>query len=161
MITSHLSQDVLYYLAFLGGQLFFMLKRAASAIRSKTNPIASRAAFFYANWDVLCIRCALEFPVYMAYRHYTQANGILHLFTTWSIPDWLPQVPWVIFLLGYVVDSKADQYLMSPKAPEWLKETVPGMQVFSQHTVGQGTDGTGAPVIIEKTVTVEKPPEIK
>jgi hypothetical protein len=160
MMTPHLSQDFIYYSAFLGGQLLFVLKRAASAIRNVKNPIASRRAFIYANWDVLLIRCVLELPFYWAYRHYAQANDILAHFTTWKIPLWLPQAAIAIFLLGYFVDSQLDKYGASPKAPAWLKETIPGVTVYASHTVEAGKDSAGADVTVEKTITVEKTPPV-
>jgi len=156
MITPHMSQDLVYYLAFLAGQLLFVLKRSASAIRSKLNPIATRRAFFVANWDLLLIRCALEAPIFYVYRHY-DVNSVLSLFTTWQVPFHIPQSAMTAFLFGYLADSLLDWFGASAKAPEWLKETIPGIQVFAQHTVGQGTDATGAPVTIEKTVTVTGP----
>lgn len=157
MTIPHLSQDFLYYFAFLGGQLLFILKRAASAIRSKTNPIASRGAFIKANWDVLSIRLLLELPVYYIFRHYS-ANTILGLFTTWQIPFQVPQGAMSSFMLGFIADSLLDWFGASTKAPAWLKETIPGVQVYSAHTVESGKDAAGAPVTVEKTITVEKTP---
>jgi hypothetical protein len=159
MTSPHLSQDLLYYLAFLGGQLLFVLKRAASAIRSKTNPIASRRAFLYANWDVLLIRCVIELPIYFAFRHY-DSNLLLKIFTSWQVPSWLhvPDGPIPIFTLGFVADSMLDWFGASAKAPSWLKETIPGVQVYASRTTQATTDATGAAVTVEKTVEVTKIP---
>ena len=89
-LTQHQLGDLLYYLAFLGGQFLFILKRSAQAIRSKTNPIASRRAYLRANWDVLLIRVAIEAPIFYGYRHY-DANTILGFFTAWKLPFAVPQ----------------------------------------------------------------------
>ena len=155
---SHISQDLSFYLAFLAGQLLFVLKRAASAIRSKTNPTATRRAFIYANWDVLLIRVAIELPVYYIWRH-DLVNGILAMFTSWQLPAafHFPQGAMVFFILGFIADSMLDWFGVSAKAPEWLKENIPNIQVFASHTVQSGTDAAGTSVTVEKTVTVEKP----
>jgi hypothetical protein len=155
-LTPHMSQDFLYYFAFLGGQLLFILKRAASAIRSKTNPVKTRRAFIYANWDVLLIRCAIEFPIYFFFRHY-DANSILSVFTSWRVPFTLPQGGMMSFSLGYIADSLLDWFGASAKAPDWLKENIPSVQVFSSHSEQTGTDAAGSPVTITKDVTVVKP----
>ena len=60
------------------------------------------------------------------------------------------------FLLGYLADSLLDWFGTSKVAPDWLKENIPNFQVLSAHTVANVTDSTGAPVTVEKTVTVEK-----
>jgi hypothetical protein len=157
VIAQHINQDFLYYLAFLGGQLLFILKRAASAIRNHSNPISSRRAFVYANWDVLLVRVAIELPIYYIWRHYP-VNTILGLFTSWRVPSAFdfPQGAITFFTLGFIADSLLDWFGASSKAPVWLKENIPNITVFSSHTVTSGTDEAGAPVTVEKTVTVEK-----
>jgi hypothetical protein len=157
-VTGHpVSQDVLFYLAFLGGQLLFILKRAASAIRSKSNPTTSRRAFLYANWDVLVIRVAIELPIYWIWRHYP-VNTILSVFTSFKLPQAFdfPQGAITFFTLGFIADSLLDWFGASAKAPEWLKENIPAVTVYSSHSISSGTDQTGAPVTVENTMTVEK-----
>lgn len=153
--TQHQIGDLLYYLAFLGGQFLFMLKRSASAIRSATNPIKTRRAYFKANWDVLLIRTAIEGPIFYLYRHY-DANTILAFFGSFRLPFALPQGAMSSFTLGYLADSLLDWFGTSKVAPDWLKENIPNLQVYQQRTVQAGIDSTGAPVTVEKTVTVEK-----
>jgi len=155
MLTPHQVGDVLYYAAFVGGQALFILKRSAQAIRSKTNPISSRTQYVKSNWDVLLIRMAIEAPIFYIFRHY-DTNTVLAFFTQWRVPFQVPQGGMTSFLLGYLSDSLLDWFGTSKVAPEWLKENIPNFQVLSAHTVATTTDSSGAPITIEKTVTVEK-----
>jgi hypothetical protein len=147
-------------LAFLAGQFLFILKRASSAIRNKTNPIASRRAFIYANWDVLLIRVAIEAPFFYIYRHY-DVNTILSFFTQWKAPFAFPQGSFPSAMLGYIADSLLDWFGASKFAPDWLKENIPNVQVYTARSVQTGVDSAGAPVTVEKTVTVETVNESK
>jgi hypothetical protein len=155
VITAHQYGDLLYYLAFVGGQALFILKRSAQAIRSKSNPINSRRAYLESNWDVLLIRMAIEAPMFYLYRHY-DVNSILAFFTSWRAPFAFPQGAMASFSLGYIADSLLDWFGTSKVAPDWLKENIPNVQVYAAHSVQSGVDSTGAPVTVEKTVTVEK-----
>lgn len=123
--TSHVLADVIYYLAFVAGQGLFVLKRAAMAIRSKTNPIATRRAFLYTNWDVLLIRAALEMPVFWIWRH--KALGSVAAFLGLAIPDKfsLPVNPLVAVMLGYMADSLLDWASTSSKVPSIIRENIP------------------------------------
>lgn len=154
-LNQHQLGDLLYYLAFLGGQLLFVLKRSAQAIRSKTNPIKSRHDYLRANWDVLLIRMAIEAPIFYLYRHY-DVNTILAFFTQWKAPFAFPQGAMASFTLGYLADSLLDWFGTSKFAPDWLKENIPNILVAESHTIQTGRDSTGAPVTVEKTVSVTK-----
>lgn len=118
----HILLDVAYYLAFLGGQLLFILKRAAMAIRSKTNPTLTRRAYLYANWDVLGIRTCLESVVFWIWRHHL--IGQVVAFFGYAIPERIsvPVNPVVGFILGYIVDSLVDWASTSPKVPLLVRE---------------------------------------
>jgi hypothetical protein len=158
-MSLHQKQDIAYYLAFLIGQLLFLLKRASSAIRSKSNPIKSRRAFFAQNWDILSIRVALEAAIFVLVRH-VGLSDLIAMFTNWKMPIQLPQSGFGFGCMGYAVDSVVDWFAVSSKCPallqRWIKENIPDVQVYESHTVQTGTDSTGAPVTVEKTVTVEK-----
>jgi hypothetical protein len=154
-LTSHQVGDLLYYLAFLGGQSLFILKRSAQAIRSKTNPIKSRREYLKSNWDVLLIRVAIEAPIFYIFRHY-DTNTILAFFTQWRTPFQIPQGAMTSFMLGYLSDSLLDWFGTSKVAPDWLKENIPNVQVYASRSVQTGVDDAGSPVTVEKTVTVEK-----
>jgi hypothetical protein len=159
-VTLHQMGDLWYYFAFVGGQALFILKRSAQAIRSKTNPINSRGSYLRSNWDVLLIRMAIEAPMFYLYRHY-DVNTILSFFTSWHAPFVFPQGAMASFCLGYLSDSLLDWFGVSKFAPDWLKENIPNVQVYQAHTVQAGVDSLGAPVTVEKIITVEKvvPPE--
>lgn len=118
----HVLADVIYYLAFLAGQLLFILKRAAMAIRSKTNPTLSRRAYLYANWDVLGIRAALESFIFWVWRHHL--IGVVVAYFGYNIPEKIsiPVNPIVGFILGYFADSLVDWASTSPKVPLLVRE---------------------------------------
>jgi len=157
-VNVHLEGDIVYYLGFLCGQLLFVLRRAAAAIRSKTNPTSTRIHYIQSNWDLLLIRMALEIPAFYLFRHYS-LNTILGLFSiAWKAPLQVPQNALTFFMLGYLADSLLDWFGLSKFAPDWLKENIPDMQVYSLHTVEQSENpDTGASVKVDKTVTVQKP----
>jgi hypothetical protein len=151
-------QDVGYYLAFLFGQCVFLLKRASSAIRSKSNPIKNRRAYWSANWDILTVRMACEAVLFVIFKHFGLTT-ILSWFTTWRLPIQVPQSAFGFACFGYASDSILDWISVSKKCPlwiqKWIKENIPDVQVYESHTVQQGTDkATGAPVTIEKDVKV-------
>jgi hypothetical protein len=156
--------ELLCYVAFVLGQLLFVLKRAGSAIRSKTNPIKSRREYIYSNWDVLLIRLMLEGVVFIACWH-IGFTKILSMFTTWQSPISFPPLPPFYLFFGFFIDSGLDWYGQSNIGPaflrQFIKENVPDVQVYASKTTETGMDSTGAPVTIEKTVTVEKAPPAK
>jgi hypothetical protein len=121
-LVPHAVGDLIYYLAFLAGQGLFILKRAAMAIRSKSNPTLTRRGYLYANWDVLGIRTALESVVFWIWRHHLLSQ-LVALFG-YSIPDKIsiPVHPMVAFILGYIVDSLVDWASTSPKVPLLVRE---------------------------------------
>jgi hypothetical protein len=121
--------DLLYWLAFAGGQLLFMLKRADLAARSPLNAVPTKASYFRANWIPLLIRAFIEFAVvYTPYRH-VPSDKIISAFG-WNIPFHVPQ-SWVVSAsLGYLSDSLMDWGLMQEKilgitVPSFIKETIP------------------------------------
>jgi hypothetical protein len=128
----HEKGDLVYWAFFFLGQCLYVLKRAASAIRSKTNPIKSRSAFVGANWDILLIRFVLEIivPFYPA-RHFNVAT--LAGWINFTLPSWIsPQAHLGIlgFLaLGFAADAILDWVSQSEKLPVWIrnfiKEQVP------------------------------------
>lgn len=111
------------YLAFVLGQLLFVLKRAASAIRNPNNTIKTRRDYLYANWDMLTIRILLEGVVFIACWHIGVAK-ILALFTSWQSPITFPAIPPFYFTLGFFVDSAVDWYAVSSIGPAFLREFV-------------------------------------
>lgn len=159
-LTPYQQGDILYYVAFLVGQLLFLLNRASSAIRSKSNPIKSRSAYISANWDILLTRIALEAGVFIYARH-IGVSGLIAIFTTWKMPVQIPQSGFSFGCMGYAVDSLVDWYAVSNKCPvwlqKWIKENIPSVVTYQSHTTQSGTDPkTGAPVTVEQTTTVEK-----
>src|SRR5258708_37964665 len=101
---THLQADFAYYAAFLSGQGLFVLKRAASAIRSKTNPIKSRRAYAYANWDILLIRASLELPIFWIYRHESIGTVAGWMGLNLPVAFSLPVNPLVAVMIGYLSD---------------------------------------------------------
>jgi hypothetical protein len=126
MITfpSNIPADLLAYLAFLVGQLVFLLKRAGSAIRNPNTKITSRRQYLYQNWDTWSIRALIEFPFFYGFRHYSL--GQLTALVGWSVPSWLviPDNPIPCFFLGYAADSLLDWAAMSPRLPSYLKSWI-------------------------------------
>jgi hypothetical protein len=131
-IDPHLQSDLLNYLAFLGGQFLFLLKRAGSAMRNPTTNITRRRDYFKINSDTFAIRAAFEFPFFYMYRHYGFVNLVGWM--GWTPPSWftVPNNPMVAFFLGYAADSLLDWISLSQKLPSWLRswisENVPKLQ---------------------------------
>jgi hypothetical protein len=135
------------YVGYVLGQLLFVLKRAASAIRSKTNPIRTRRAYIYANWDVLTIRLMLEGVVFVLCWQ-VGFTKILALFTSWQSPIKFPASPVFYFAFGFFIDAALDWYGQSSVGPavvrEFVKENVPDFITTERTTVAvtQTTDVT-------------------
>lgn len=135
-LQSHLLYDALFYLAFIVGQLLFVLKRAGSAIRNPTTTIKTRWEYVNLNWDTILIRGVLEFLViFYPWRHFSTAE-IAHFFG-WNIGTWsLPDNPVVATLLGFASDSLLDWLAVSQKLPsflqKWLSENVPQLPANQQ-----------------------------
>jgi hypothetical protein len=62
---------------FILGQLLYLLKRAAYAVRNPNNPTASRRDFLYRNWDVLLFRGGLDQILFWVWVSWP--DGITHL----------------------------------------------------------------------------------
>jgi hypothetical protein len=127
MMSQHLTWDLALWVPFFIGQLFFVLKRAGSAIRSSTNPIKSRRAFIYANWDILSIRLFIEliFPYYpVRHLNFGTIASTFHV----SLPSWIPpesRMPALGFLaLGYFADSILDWISQNQKVPAWIRQLI-------------------------------------
>lgn len=131
MITSHHIGDLLYWLAFLAGQLLHDLKRAD--IQSRWRPGATKRAFFTKNWVVLVIRAALQLPFFYGWRHYDVLPWISSL-TGYAVPFAIPVNPLTSFLFGFFADSLLDWFSTWDKAPTWIKSEIPKIE-----------DGAGAP----------------
>lgn len=134
-LTAHQEIDVLYWLAFAGGQLLFMLKRADLAVRSPLNAVATKRQFFRKNWVVLLIRSFFEFAaVFMPYRH-ADTDAIARSFG-WTMPFHIPQ-SWVVSaLFGYFSDSIVDWITMQEKImgipiPKFVKENIPQLTIVT------------------------------
>ena len=159
LMTPHQRLDIAYWFAFFAGQCVFVLKRSAMAVRSKTNPIKTRRAYLYANWDVILIRSVIEFIIiFYPYRH-GELDSVFNFVTLGHLPFAFPQSPVFSLALGYLADSTLDWVGTLPRVPEWLRESIPNLQVYSSHTVQSGVDALGTPTTVEKTVTVEKQAE--
>ena len=133
MLTHHQVFDILYYLAFAGGQSLFMLKRADLAVRSPLNAVHSKQDYFKSNWVPLLIRSFIEFViVFMPYRHFDTDKIVSAI--GWNIPFHIPQ-NWVVSaFLGYLSDSIMDWVVMQDKiagitVPKLIKETIPQLLV--------------------------------
>lgn len=130
-MMDHVQSDVISYVAFLLGQLLFLLKRAGSAMRNPSTKILTRWDYFKNNWDTFGIRALMESPFFYGWKHYGFASFV-GLFG-WHMPVWMtvPDSPFTAFFLGYAADSLLDWVSMSPKLPEffqrWVKENVPTM----------------------------------
>ena len=142
VISTHLQGDLAYYLMFFLGQCLYILKRAAMAIRSKTNPIKSRRDFVTTNWDILTIRIILEFPIYFIWRHYTMAQIMtwFHLTMTFPFLNGSSQGgPFAYFILGFASDTIADWISTSDSIPGWLKgwikEQIPEVPTYNAPAV--------------------------
>lgn len=128
-LSEHSIADVGFYLCFLAGQVLFMLKRAASAIRNPSNPVKTRRGFFFVNWDVLSIRAAFEtLFIYYPWRHLGIAM-ILSLFNVDVSSGWIHALigtgigggPIAAVAIGYAADSVLDGASQKPGVPAWVK----------------------------------------
>ena len=176
MLTPHLlltpphSDNLLLYPCFVLGQLFFILKRAGSAVRNASNPIKNRREFLYENWDILLGRAVIAAVcVYMPWRYISLAT-ILGWFNINANTGWLAVLIAsgatggfvAVGAIGYASDSILDGISQSPKLPDWVarwaKENIPNIQVYSSHTTASGVDAAGDRVTVDKTVEVVKTP---
>lgn len=129
LLTEHQRWDAIYYTAFFGGQMLFLLKRIGLAIRSPMNLLKTRRQYVRLNWDILLNRTILEFAiVYYPFRH-IDINTLFGMFG-WNMPFHVPNSAISFFLLGYLSDSLMDWFamqdkLMGIKIPDIVKETVP------------------------------------
>jgi hypothetical protein len=128
-LVPHHFTDLLYWLAFFGGQLLFILKRADLAVRSPLNAVNSKWQYFTINWVPLLIRTFIEFVViYTPYRD-IPSDKIIAAFG-WNIPLKIPQSWVVAAALGYLSDSLMDwgamqEKILGIKVPSFIKETIP------------------------------------
>lgn len=134
IVTAHFRWDVILWLVFFCGQCVYILKRAAMAIRSKTNPIKSRRAFLYANWDILAIRSTVEFIlIFYPLRHLNM--GTLASLMHFTLPSWIPTDghlgAWGFFACGIASDVLLDWIGENDKVPnvirQFIKENVPNV----------------------------------
>lgn len=121
------------YAAYVFGQFLFLLKRAWSAKRNRTNAIQTVGDYFSESSVPILIRFVLEGVLYYALLHY-------HLALVWLLSLWgwhLPAAfditqfvhPTLTLFAGYAIDSMVDGFSASTKVPAWLrnwiKENVP------------------------------------
>lgn len=145
-LSQHAMGDIGLYLCFLCGQFLFILKRSASAIRNPANPIKTRRAFIYVNWDVLSIRAAIEgLVVFYPWRHIGLAT-ILSWFHIDASTGWLSVLvsngeasgAIAAIALGYAADSTLDAISQWSKLPawvaKWMKENIPPAPIASGFT---------------------------
>jgi hypothetical protein len=137
LLSQHTIGDIGLWACFVLGQLLFVLKRAASAIRNPANPIKTRKDFIWKNWDVLSIRAAIEcLVVFYPWRHIALAT-ILSWFHIDASSGWLSEIistggasgPIAAIALGYASDSTLDALSQWSKLPAWLarwmRENIP------------------------------------
>jgi hypothetical protein len=134
MLSLHVQGDLAYYLLFFLGQCFYLLKRAAMAIRSKNNDVRTRRDFFSMNWDILLVRAALESPFYWMWRHYTLSQLLAVAHVSWTVPFSDAQGgPFSYFILGFSADAILDWVSTWENLPQWardlIKEDVPTLPV--------------------------------
>ena len=136
LLSDHQKWDVVYYFAFAGGQILFLLKRVSLAVRSPMNALKNRREYFYLNWDILTIRYVLEFAlVYYPFRH-VPMDSLFSMFG-WNVPFHIPNSAISFLLLGYMSDSVMDWFAMQDKLmgipiPAIVKETVPHLPEAQQ-----------------------------
>jgi hypothetical protein len=160
-LSAHQQTDILYYLAFVVGQLLSVLRRADMATRSLTNPTPNRRTFIWRNWVPILIRSVLEFVfIFYPYREF-DINTIISKFG-WHLPFLIPQSVVVAFLFGFFSDALLDWLLTLQTfpgttwpIPTWIKEQVPPLTSVSEKTVVQRTQTDE--VTVTKTITPNPP----
>lgn len=139
-ISAHQVQDLLLYIPFLVGQLFYIMKRASFSMRA--GRAATRWAYVGQNWDILAFRSVLEFIViFTPIRHYSPAQllAVFHIDVSGiSLLNFLESPvssPISMLAAGIGADAWFDWLVdwtsRSPKIPQrvrdWLTENVPPM----------------------------------
>ena len=159
-MSLHHKLDLLYYLAFLAGQMVFILKLADLAARGH-NAILTKRQYLQRNWVPLLTRVMLESAIFFLYRHYDPGT-IIRMFTSWNPPFSFPQGAMPSLFLGYLSDSLLDWLSTFPKIPTWIKATIPAVP---QEVVGHlttkstftPTDGNLAETVAKTEMDVVAP----
>jgi len=116
--------EVTLYLAFFAGQCLFILKRMSYAIRSTEDPASTRRDYLQRNWDVLLIRAALDWAVFIVWQH-GDLSGFLAAHLNFYVPPLISSSPATAAALGYCSDSGMDWFLTMKLMPDWLKRVIP------------------------------------
>ncbi len=116
--------DAALYAAFFAGALLFVLKRAAMAVRSKTNPIASRREYLARNWDVLLVRMGLGLPLFWVWVHYDLTDLIKAQIGV-SLPFDVKVGAMSSFMFGFLADSVLDWLATWENLPAWIRKEIP------------------------------------
>lgn len=124
-MNQHLIGDLLFWLAFVAGQLLHDLKRAD--ISARAHPGTTKREFITKNWVLLVTRAALELPMFYGWRHYDIMPWISSL-TGYTVPFTVPVNPLSSFMLGYFADSLLDWFTTWDKAPAWIKSEIPKIE---------------------------------
>lgn len=155
-------KSILYYLAFLVGQLLAILKRADISVRSQTNPTKTRWGYVRINFVPILIRTLIELVlIYLPYRHFDLSS--LFLKFGWNIPFAIPQSAFGAGTLGFVSDALLDWLGTlqtfpgsTIEIPQWLKDQIPPLAAMTQKTVVQHTQTDE--VTVTKTIEPKAPP---
>ncbi|MGA2475560.1 MAG: hypothetical protein ABSF73_02960 [Terriglobia bacterium] len=107
--------NLFLYLAFVGGEILHVLKRASLAAQSTTNhyTILSYIKF---NWPVFLVRGALGLVLFSLWLHSPAILSFLGL----TVPTAFPETKAVAFGFGYFADSFLDY--VGQKIPWWGRE---------------------------------------
>jgi hypothetical protein len=124
-MTPHHLGDLLFWLAFLAGQLLHDLKRADMAARKHGG--VTKLQFLAANWVILVTRTALQLPIFWGWRHYDIMPWVSSL-TGYKVPFEIPVNPISSFMLGFFADSLLDWFSTWSKAPDWIKSEIPKLE---------------------------------
>jgi len=89
------------------------------------------------------------------------ASGILKVLISGNFQFNSPNDWWNFGKSLFSVILAREVMVWGPILLQWSKtDADPSMKIFSSHTVEAATDAAGAPVTVEKTVTVEKAPPV-
>ncbi|MGA2475559.1 MAG: hypothetical protein ABSF73_02955 [Terriglobia bacterium] len=91
--------NLFLYMAFVGGQILHLLKRASQAARSTTNHYTILSYKF--SWPVFLVRGALNLVLFSLWLHSPWILSFLGL----TVPTAFPETKAVAFGVGYFADS--------------------------------------------------------
>jgi len=136
VVGTHLEGDIALYLLFFAGQLLYILKRSAAAIRNPDTPIKNRRQYVYHNWDILLIRTAFEFPVFYLWRH-ESVSFLLNLLNLGNVFGTsgmgFYSSPITALVVGYAASDVLNWITNWTRLPQflrdWLAEEIPAMPV--------------------------------